>query len=147
MKSRITKFATAAVIIIAVFVAIHHFGGSIDGATVAFAQITENMKEMPWMHGVVEASGEKLEAWISFEKRVMVSKRISGEIRYHDFLKNIVQIYDPDANTLKISYPTTDALPGIGQIGQSVVDFPKMILKLFDEKGEKIIQETGKYKG
>jgi len=139
-----TKLTAAAMILIAVLIVINQFGGSIDGATVAYAQITENMRKMPWMHGVVEGAGEKFEAWFSFEKRVMVSKRIPGEIRYHDSLKNIVQVYDPDANTIKVSYPTTDALVGVGQ---SVVDFPKMILKLFDEKGEKVIQETGKYKG
>ena len=144
MKSRISKLAAVAVIIIAVMIGVNHFGGSIDGATVAFAQITENMKEMPWMHGVVEGPGEKFEAWFSFEKRVMASKRIPGEIRYHDSLKNIVQIYDPDTNTIETSYPTTDALAGVGQ---SVIDFPKAVLKLFDGKDEKIIQETGKYKG
>ena len=114
IMNRFTKLATAAVIIIAVLVGIHLSGGSLDMASTAFAQITENMREMPWMHGVVEGAGEKLEAWVSFERRVVVSKRISGEIRYHDFLKNIVQIYDPDANTIKISYPTTDALAGVG---------------------------------
>ncbi|MHC4636047.1 MAG: hypothetical protein ACYTBP_06000 [Planctomycetota bacterium] len=143
MKSRITKLA-AAVIIIAVLIGINQFGGSIDGTSTAFAQIAESMKEMPWMHGVVEGAGEKLEAWFSFEKRIMASKRIPGKIRYHDYLKNIIQIYDPANNTIKISYPTDDALAGVGQ---SVIDFPKKILQLFDEKGEKIIQETGKYKG
>jgi len=144
IMNRFTKLTAAAVIIIAVLVGIHLNGGSLDMASTAFAQITENMRKMPWMHGVVEGAGEKFEAWFSFERRVMVSKRIPGEIRYHDSLKNIVQIYDPDANTIKISYPTTDALAGVGQ---SVVDFPKMILKHFDEKGEDIIQEKGKYRG
>jgi hypothetical protein len=35
MKSRITKLAAAAVIIIAVFIGIHYPGGSINGASVA----------------------------------------------------------------------------------------------------------------
>ena len=39
MKSRITKLAAAAVIIIAVLVAINHFGGSLDGGSVAFAEV------------------------------------------------------------------------------------------------------------
>jgi hypothetical protein len=131
-------------IIIVVLIVINQFDGSIDGATTAFAQITENMKKMPWMHVIVEGAGERLEAWFSFEQRVMVSKRVPGEIRYHDGLKQTVQIYDPDANTITISYTTADALAGIGS---SVLDFPKYILKLFDDTGEKIIQEAGKYKG
>jgi len=40
MKSRITKLAAAAVIIIAVLIGISHFGGSIDGTSVAWAQQT-----------------------------------------------------------------------------------------------------------
>ena len=144
MKSKITKFAAAAVIIIAVLLVINQFDGQIDGANTAFAQIAENMKEMSWMHGVVEGAGEKLEAWFSFEKRVMASKRIPGEIRFHDSLKNIVQVYNPETNTIKISYSTEDALAGVGQ---SVADFPKKVLELFDEKGQKIIQKSGEYKG
>ncbi len=143
MKSPITKLAAAAVIIIVVLIVINQFDGSIDGATTAFAQITENMKKMPWMHVIVEGAGERLETWFSFEQRVMVSKRVPGEIRYHDGLKQTVQVYDPDTNTITISYTTADALAGLG----SVLDFPKHILKLFDDTGEKIIQETGKYKG
>jgi hypothetical protein len=50
MKSKITKLAAAAVIIIAVLIGIHYSGGSIDGASVALAQVTENMKRMPWLH-------------------------------------------------------------------------------------------------
>lgn len=144
MKNSVTKLATAAVIIVAVLISINQFGGSIDGATMAFAQITENMKTMPWMHVVIEGAGEKLEAWFSFERRVMVSRRVPGEIRYHDGLKQTVQIFDSDANTITISYTTADALAGMGR---SALDFPKSILKLFDEAGDKIIQETGKYKG
>ncbi len=39
MKSRITKLAAAAVIIIAMLIGIGHFGSSIDGASVAFADV------------------------------------------------------------------------------------------------------------
>jgi hypothetical protein len=144
MKSPITKLAAAAVIIIVVLIVINQFDGSIDGATMAFAQITENMKKMPWMHVIVEGAGERLEVWFSFERRVMVSKRVPGEIRYHDGLKQTARIYDPDANTITISYTAADALAGLGH---SPLDFPKTILKHFDEAGDKIIQETGKYKG
>ena len=144
MKSPITKLATAAVIVIAGFIVINQFGGSIDGSTMAFGQITENMKKMPWMHGVIETAGERLETWFSFERRVMASKRIPGEIKYQDGLKQTIQVYEPDANTITISYSTTDALAGIGS---SVLDFPKYILKHFGDTGGNIIQEAVKYKG
>lgn len=41
MKSRITKLAAAAVIIIAVLIGVNHFGGSIGGSSVAFGEVLE----------------------------------------------------------------------------------------------------------
>ena len=143
MKSPITKLAAAAVIILAVLIVINQFGGSMDGTTMAFAQITENMKKMPWMHSVLESAGERLELWFSFERRVMASKRVPGEISYQDGLKQTVQIYEPDSNTITIYYSHPDAL---AEIGNSVLDLPKYVLKLFDDTKEKIVQEAGKYK-
>ncbi len=43
MKSKITKFAAAAAIIIAVLIGIHYSGGSIDGANVAWADVMEQI--------------------------------------------------------------------------------------------------------
>lgn len=43
MKSKITKFAAAAAIIIAVLIGIHYSGGSIDGASVAWADVMEQI--------------------------------------------------------------------------------------------------------
>ena len=45
MKSRITKLAAAAVIIIAVLIGVNQFGGSIDGANVAFAEVIQQIRE------------------------------------------------------------------------------------------------------
>lgn len=44
MRNRITKFAVAAVIIIAVFIGINQFGVSIDGASVAWASVVEKLE-------------------------------------------------------------------------------------------------------
>jgi hypothetical protein len=46
IMKQITKFAAAAVIIIAVLAAIHHFGGSIDGTSVAWADVLEQISEV-----------------------------------------------------------------------------------------------------
>ena len=46
MKSPITKLAAAAVIIIAVMLSINQFGGSIDGASVAWADVLEQISEV-----------------------------------------------------------------------------------------------------
>jgi hypothetical protein len=46
MNSKITKVAVAAVIIIAVLIGINHFGGSIDGASVAWAEVIKNIDQV-----------------------------------------------------------------------------------------------------
>ena len=43
MKSQITKLAAAAVIIIAILIGVHYLGGSIDGASVAWADVVEQI--------------------------------------------------------------------------------------------------------
>ena len=43
MKSKITKFAAAAAIIVAVLIGIHYSGGSIDGASVVWADVMEQI--------------------------------------------------------------------------------------------------------
>jgi hypothetical protein len=144
MKSRITKLAAAAVIIIAAYAVIHQSGGSIDISTVAFSQIMENMEKMPWLHAIVEGAGDRLEAWFCFEQRIIVTKRTNGEVRCQDDLKQIVQVYDPDANTVTVSHSTPDGLAGIGR---SPLDFPKLVIKMFKDAGEKVVQDTGRYKG
>lgn len=45
MKSKITRLAAAAVIIIAVLAGINYFGGSIDGAGVAWAELVERVEQ------------------------------------------------------------------------------------------------------
>ena len=47
MKNRITKFAAAAVILIAVMIGINQFGGSIDGAGVAWGEVLKQVENIP----------------------------------------------------------------------------------------------------
>ena len=145
MTSRITKLAAAAVIIVAAYAVIHQSGGSIDVATVSFAQITENMKQMPWMHSVVEARDTVgFEAWVCFERRKLVKKWADGEIRFHDDLKQVFQVYDPDSNTVTISRGTADAFSAMGG---SALYFPRLVMERFEQVGKSVVREPGKYKG
>ncbi len=50
MKSPMTKLAAAAVIIIAVLIGVHHFGGSIDGTSVAWADVQKAFLAQSWVH-------------------------------------------------------------------------------------------------
>jgi hypothetical protein len=74
-----------------------------------------------------------------------VGKRPNGEIRYQDDLKQILQVYDPNANTITISSGTPDSLAAMGD---SAMNFHESILKLFEDADKKVIQqERGRYKG
>ena len=76
MKSNITKSAAAAIIIIGALTGIYQLTGSIDGASIAFADVIEAMKNVSWMHqtskgfeGNISGTGEQ---WIGFESKVHI---------------------------------------------------------------------------
>ena len=150
MNSRITKLAAAAVIIIAVYVVIHQSGGSID--TVTFAQITENMRRMPWLHAVVEAKQAagtemvdiRLEAWLCIERQLSAAKDSNGKVIFQNELEHIFQAYDPNTETITI---LRDKGLNWNKNLSSVGDIPGAMIKFYEEAGEKVVRETGKYKG
>ncbi|MFC1635119.1 hypothetical protein ACFL5Z_09775 [Planctomycetota bacterium] len=152
MTSRMTKIATAAVIIIAAYLILHQSSGSVDVTTVTFAQITENMKQMPWMHIVAEvkqAAGTEMvdiryEGWFCVERKMAVVKESTGKVIFQDDLEHIFQEYDPTADKITISHDK--GLDWSKDLG-SVVDVPGAIIKIFEEAGDKVVRETGKYKG
>ncbi len=152
MKSRITKLATAAIILITSYVVLYQSGGSIDVASISFAQVTENMRQMPWLHGVAkvkQAAGTEMvdirfEAWLSFERQLSAVKDRNGKVMFQDDLKHISQAYDPNTETITI---LRDKGLNWNKNLSSVRDVPGVIIKVFEEAGEKVVRETGKYKG
>ena len=98
MKNRITKLATAAVIVIAGLVCMHQFGGSIDGTTIAWARVIETIenahvltcreiltlmcegKELPFL-GTSEVM-----KYASSEYGVRCDMRKDGQILQHNYL-------------------------------------------------------------
>ncbi len=152
MKSRITKLATAAVILITAYVVLHQSGGSIDVASVTFAQITANMEQMPWLHAVADVKQAvgpgmvdiRFEAWLCLERQLSAVKDSNGKVIFQNELEHIFQAYNPNTETIKI-------LPDKGLNWNnnlsSVGDIPGAMIKAYEEAGEKVIWETGKYKG
>ena len=49
LQSGLTRTAAAAVLLIAIYVIIQQSGSSIDGTSMVFAKMVENMEEMPWV--------------------------------------------------------------------------------------------------
>jgi hypothetical protein len=105
MKSRITKLAAAAVIIVAVLIGVNQFGGSVDGASRVFGSMLEEMRGVPWVHAIMEADrGEgHVESWVSFDPSVMVLKQLDGTVRYVNFGQGVQHVYSPEKNRITIS--------------------------------------------
>jgi hypothetical protein len=151
MKSRTTKLATAAIILITAYIVLHQSGGLID--TVTFAQIRENMKQMPWLHAVAEvkqAAGAEMidircEVWFCIERKLSALKDSGGKVTFQNELEHIFQAYDPNTETITI--PPRDKRLSWNKNLSSVVDVPGAIIKVFEDSGEKVVRETGKYKG
>jgi len=110
MKSSITKIAAAGVMIIVVLIGINEFGGSIDGASVAFAEIKKAVNEMRLMHKTIQTNrdGEEhyTERWYCFEPKSILSTYTANGKCYkigsmdYDTMENVV--YNPDSDVVRI---------------------------------------------
>jgi len=68
MKSPITKLAAAAVIIIPILIGINQFGGSLDGASVAWADVVKNIEQVQTFTCRIEIESEGMEKFGMPEK-------------------------------------------------------------------------------
>ncbi|MHC4623131.1 MAG: hypothetical protein ACYS4W_04440 [Planctomycetota bacterium] len=106
MKSKITKLAAAAVITTAVLVGLYLFGGSIDPAARAFGQVTQAVENMPWVavSGTSQVTPNSLKVFISPRHQIRAVITQEGRVFWSDFLKRQRKVYEPQDNTLTISY-------------------------------------------
>lgn len=70
MKSRITKFSAVAVIVIAAFVCLHVFDGSIKGSSVAFGEVLDTIARVQTLHARLVVDGEECEVWAKRPNRI-----------------------------------------------------------------------------
>jgi hypothetical protein len=97
MKSRITKLAAAALIIIAVLAGIYYSGGSVDPATIAWAAVTKRVAEVDLLHFYqIEVKGKDMKAigegWYAYGK--LAARHYTGKTIYDDGVKE--KTYSPD---------------------------------------------------
>lgn len=152
MKSRITKFATAAVIIIGVLIGIHHFGGSIDGASVAWARVRGAVREVAWMHMVGKSwQGEneynEFEHWVSLptETIVRVSKIKPDRlwVVWSDFYSHKREFYDSASKTLTLEYQHRE----FDSNSIDPMNYLRTIIEPTVKKYAEIKQRKGMYEG
>jgi len=113
MKSRMTKLAAVAVIIISVIVVLHN--GLIDNSAAAYAKVIESVRNVPWMrisytskildeNGNIRAGDQwSTDIWYSFNSQILIQKYSFGLIIYNDYSKQEVHTYNPDSKRIVIS--------------------------------------------
>jgi len=131
MKSKITKLAAAAVVIIAVLIGIYHFDGSIDGSSVAWAGLAEKVESVEnvvfrltadvKMQGMPQGQTPKTEAiaYYSSEHGSRVENYINDKLSFTMYLnpkENIFVSVMPDQKKfMKVTDKSPDELKQIAE--------------------------------
>ena len=122
INSKITKYAAAAVIIIAVLIGLNHLGIPMDGAQKAFAvqDVIDAMNQVKCLHAIIhfedgtnpnekERSKKVLELedgseyWESNDPAISIYKSADGVITFADYETGEMNRYDPKTNTIEIN--------------------------------------------
>ena len=144
LKSRITKLAAAAVVVIGVLIGIHQISGPVDITSTAIAEMIDAMKQKPWMHIVMESNTGQFEVWVSFESQIGATKRSSGEVTYLDGQRHLSYRYNPGEQAITVSYVDADE---ITKGATSVWSFWETWLKKMTEEGVRLAEHKGLYEG
>jgi hypothetical protein len=147
MKSPITKLAVAACVIIAVIIGIIQFTGPINISTIALADISEAMKNVPWMHqfskgfeGNVSGTAEQ---WFGFEAGIHASKWANGRVNFWNLKDERRYDYDPQNKTITILIQKNEPLIDL----TSPASLLESMNKICKEQGAQIVTKEAKYDG
>jgi hypothetical protein len=138
MRSRISKLAAVAVIIIAAVAGIEYFDRSFTLSTAAWAEMLETMKQMPWVHVTVEIDAVQRrgvqESWTCFDPSIEASQDVDGIITYQDYSTETMHVYDPNSETITI-YSTTDKYD-LTKPNSPFAMIPEIIKSMREKKAE-----------
>ena len=157
MKSRVSKIAAAAVIIIAVLIGINLFNFSLDGTTTAYAKVTEAVRNVPWMRihytghygeemGYDQSKDKQLETeiWYSFKSQILIQKWFDGSIEYADYSNQKVHTYNPVSKRIVVTALSSNKLPLEANTPWSWLE--RNIQRMIPFGGE-VTRKTGQYDG
>lgn len=139
MKTKLTKLAAAAVIIIGIMIGINYFGGSIDGATIAWSDVVSATNNTSIFHWVVTSemrngtikSGEQ---WIDTQQGlVFVLKKLNDSVKCFrlDGPAGIMETYDSSTQILYRADLADELTPLVSQ----GLDFLDYLFKLIAHTG------------
>jgi hypothetical protein len=147
MLQKRIKLLTAATIMIVTSICIYHFGDKVKMSTIAFAEISEAIKKIPWMHqisrGMDRGVPGDLEYWYGFETNIYAFKQsVSGKIGFWDIKEHRKYYYDPAGKSNFIiagnDFPLDMSSP---------VAFLEDMLTTFKEQGATTVIKETQYNG
>ena len=133
MKSPITKLAAAAVIIIAVLIGVHYLGGSMDGTTVAWAQVVEQISshtKYKCRQRIVREQGPQIPARQVYHLNLQQRRQ-----EHEDGIIGIIDMRRTDAITVEL-YPDQKKAVVTKIIGRGTMRDPDIIgmVKRFEQE-------------
>ncbi len=149
MKSKITKLATAAVIIAAIMLGMYALTGSLDGTSITMAQVRQAMENIDWVQMVVKAEQESMSVWYSLASKVQIVCQSKGRILYRDFNAGKELVWNPGSEDIYES-PIDEGREFAGGVS-NIFDIFEGLTKLFNSieaKGDyKVTRKLGTYQG
>ncbi len=146
MKSKITKLAAAAVIIIAVMLGMYALTGSFDGTSITMAQVRQAMENIDWVHAVVKAEEESMSVWYSLASKVQIVCQSKGRILYRDFNAGKELVWNPGSEDIYES-PIDEGREFAGGVSNIFEGLTKLFNSIEAKGDYKVTRELGTYQG
>jgi len=141
MRSKIAKFATAALLITTIIFFVKHFGLPIEGTSNAFGGMIESMKKMPWVHCLTTftGSGEKIyERWYGLEAGISASKDYKeADLLFINARENNEYFFKEDEQKIYYSQIDERVRPN-GYVPDSAFELVEEMAKYIDEYASEI---------
>jgi hypothetical protein len=147
MRSRMTKLAAAVILVAAVILGVRSFDGTPVKA-VEFSEIAKALGEVPWMHtsalaDTPHAKGT-IELWIGFDAKVQGDRMPDGKVTFRRLEEHEKAEYDPNSNTITLSYAHEDELSRQTSSPAVIVESMQKALK---DHGAEIVARMGEHQG
>ena len=146
MKSRMTKLATAAVIIVAVMLGMYILTGSFDGTSITMAQIIQAMQEVDWVQMICRVEGKNALAWYSFASKVQILVDDEGKIIFFDFNAGKRLVWNPGSEYIYESV-INEGRQFAGGVSNIYEGLTKSLSSWEAEGKYKVTREHGTYEG
>jgi hypothetical protein len=101
MESKLSKVAMAAVIFTVTMLVMILFDVSPDGATVAWAEVIEAMKQQRWIY-LYHDNGDNISQWWLCPDEKVSIHNYNGNVTFKDFKVGLTQSYDQESNVIEI---------------------------------------------